>query len=167
MVTAVWDGVCILVSINKAAQECLDTKGCFWLLIKYLMSSFLPFLKEKNRKRVQLLKVSKRKKRKENCEASHSCESLELRGVISRSLEAARLAARRGGGDWHHRWGGQPEPPPASRAASPRVLGLSLGMDIVTPHNNIYSPGLRGWILVFHAILVFISVFIILRFMRF
>lgn len=36
--------VCILVSINKAAQECLDTKGCFWLGIKYSVSSFLLFL---------------------------------------------------------------------------------------------------------------------------
>lgn len=62
---------------------------------------------------------------------------------------------------------GQPEPVPLSRAASPVVLGLSLGMDVVTPHNNIHFPGLRSWILVFHAILVFISVFIILRFMRF
>lgn len=47
------------------------------------------------------------------------------------------------------------------------MLGLSLEMDVVTPDNNIHFPGLRSWILVFHAILVFISVFIILRFMRF
>lgn len=58
-------------------------------------------------------------------------------------------------------------PTPVSKVASPAVLGLSLEMDIVTPHNNTHYPGLRSWILVFHAILVFISVFIILRFMRF
>lgn len=51
--------------------------------------------------------------------------------------------------------------------ASRVVLGLSLEMDVVTPDNNIHFPGFRSWILVFHAILVFISVFIILRFMRF
>lgn len=47
------------------------------------------------------------------------------------------------------------------------VLGLSLEMDVVAPDNNIHFLGLRSWILVFRAILVFISVFIILRFMRF
>lgn len=35
--------VCILVSINKAAQECLDTKGCSWLWIKCSVSSFFAF----------------------------------------------------------------------------------------------------------------------------
>lgn len=64
-------------------------------------------------------------------------------------------------------------PPPApgtagfQPVASRVLLGLSLEMDVVTPDNNIHFPGLRSWILVFHAILVFISVFIILRFMRF
>lgn len=45
--------VCTLVSINRAAQECLDTKGCFWLLIKYFMSSFflLPFQKERKKEK--------------------------------------------------------------------------------------------------------------------
>lgn len=51
--------------------------------------------------------------------------------------------------------------------ASRVLLGPSLEMDVATPDNNIHFPGLRSWILVFHAILVFISVFIILRFMRF
>lgn len=47
------------------------------------------------------------------------------------------------------------------------VLGLSLEMDVVAPDNNIHFLGLRSWIFVFRASLVFISVFIILRFMRF
>lgn len=62
-------------------------------------------------------------------------------------------------------------PAPGTAVCQPMALlvalGLSLGMDVVAPDNNIHFPGLRSWILVFHAILVFISVFIILRFMRF
>lgn len=68
--------------------------------------------------------------------------------------------------------GGQSATPALGTAAfqpvaSRVVLGLSLELDVVTPDNNTHFPGLRSWILVFHAILVFISVFIILRFMRF
>lgn len=61
--------VCILVSINKAAQECLDTEGWFWLLIKHFVPSFLPFLLFTFEKNVHLLRVSERKG---NCEAAGS-----------------------------------------------------------------------------------------------